>query len=435
MAKKGFRFPGPVPKDALEFFRAKKLRPSFSFLDVTAEEHALQFTVAKSTGFDILGDVAKALGEHLEGGGTLRTFERDLTPILQEKGWWGRRTVEDPETGEQVEAQLGSPRRLRTIFRSNMRSARAAGQWARIQRTKRTHPYLLYRLGPSREHRKEHVAWNGVLLPVDDPWWRDHFTPNGWGCKCWIRQVSKAEYERLRRDEGILTERPPRDEVEWTNPRTGRKVRVDRGLDPSWAGNPGLRRQEILLDRLAAKLTATAAAIPAGAGEALARAEVREIVESPLLDRQMAIPQSGEERPPLPVGWLEPLYRRTLGSDTGVIVLDSKAVRHLAKSHKNITATMIRAVLPRLLLDPELALHVRGHRGRIRPSLAFFGRDPDGNIHKVVVRIDGVRLRLVTLHESSARNAQALLQRDLVNDDPSQGRQAVIVSGSLGALR
>ncbi|MDE0457423.1 MAG: hypothetical protein OXI15_09035, partial [Chromatiales bacterium] len=142
MARQGFRFPGPVPKDALEFFRAKKLRPSFSYLDVSSEEHALQLTVAKSTGFDILGDVAKALGEHLENGGTLRTFERRLTPILREKGWWGRKTVTDPQTGKPVEAQLGSPRRLRTIFRSNMRSARAAGQWARIQRTKRSHPYL-----------------------------------------------------------------------------------------------------------------------------------------------------------------------------------------------------------------------------------------------------------------------------------------------------
>ena len=177
----GFRFPGPVPAEALEFFRAKRLRPSFSYLDVSAEEHALEFTVAKSAQFDILDDVRGALREHLAGGGTLRTFEKQLTPILRAKGWWGRKQVTDPETGETVEAQLGSPRRLKTIFRSNMRAARAAGQWERIQRTKAALPFLLYRLGPSREHRDEHVAWNGTLLPADDPWWHDHCPPNGWG--------------------------------------------------------------------------------------------------------------------------------------------------------------------------------------------------------------------------------------------------------------
>ena len=179
--KKGFRFPGPVPEDALEFFRAKRLRPSFDFRDVAAEEHAIEFTVAKSVGFDILADVRGALDKHLADGGTLRTFSKQLTPILQEKGWWGREEVEDPRTGKPVLAQLGSPRRLRTIFEANMRSARAAGQWARAQRTKGTHPYLLYGRSPSREPRQEHRAWEGTLLPVDDPWWDTHFPPNGWG--------------------------------------------------------------------------------------------------------------------------------------------------------------------------------------------------------------------------------------------------------------
>lgn len=177
----GFRFPGPVPKEALEFFKAKELHPSFSYLDVSAEEHALGFTVAKSTGYDILGDVKGALEEHLKKGKTFESFKRELAPILREKGWWGEKDVTDPETGEKRLAQLGSPRRLKTIFRANMRSARAAGQWQRIQRAKRSHPYLLYRPSSSREPREGHVQWYGTLLPADDPWWRDHFPPNGWG--------------------------------------------------------------------------------------------------------------------------------------------------------------------------------------------------------------------------------------------------------------
>ena len=246
----GFRFPGPVPAEALEFFRAKDLRPAFSYLDVWGAEHALAFTVAKATQLDILRDIHEALAGHLEGGGTLRTFSRQLTPILQEAGWWGRQEVVDPQTGETVEAQLGSPRRLKTIFRSNMRAARAAGQWQRIQRTKRSHPYLLYQLGPSREHRDEHAAWSGTLLPADDPWWDTHFPPNGWGCRCWVRQVSEAEAARL----GGPGDAPARDMRAWTNPRTGEIVEVDRGLDPAWASHPGRDRERILADRLAAAL-------------------------------------------------------------------------------------------------------------------------------------------------------------------------------------
>lgn len=177
----GFRFPGPVPEDALAFLRSKRLRPSFSHLDVAGEEHAIEFTVAKSVGYDILGDVAAGLDRHLANGGTMRTFSQELTPILQDAGWWGRREIVDPRTGERVLAQLGSPRRLRVIFEANMRSARAAGQWDRAQRTKRTHPYVRYGRSPSREPRSEHRAWEGTILHVDDPWWNTHWPPNGWG--------------------------------------------------------------------------------------------------------------------------------------------------------------------------------------------------------------------------------------------------------------
>ena len=86
-------------------------------------------------------------------GQTLRQFQKSLTPALQKKGWWGVKPLRDPVTGDIVEARLGSPRRLRVIYDANMRTARAAGQWGRIQRGKRSHPYLIYELGPSREHR------------------------------------------------------------------------------------------------------------------------------------------------------------------------------------------------------------------------------------------------------------------------------------------
>ena len=179
--KLGFRFPGLAPGEALEFFRAKDLRVGFDHRDVAGMEHAYAFTVAKAVQLDILDDLREAVREHLAEGKTYRSFRKDLEPILQRKGWWGRREVIDPRTGETVEAKLGSPRRLKTTFRFNMRSARAAGQWARIRRTTRTHPFLLYQLGPSREHRDEHVAWRETLLPASGDWWRDHFLPNDWG--------------------------------------------------------------------------------------------------------------------------------------------------------------------------------------------------------------------------------------------------------------
>lgn len=102
-------------------------------------------------------------------------------------------------------ASLMTRERLLAIYDTQVRIARAAAQWSRIQRTKRSHPYLLYALGPSANHHPDHAAWEGALLPVDDPWWDDHLPPTKWRCRCWVRQVTRREAERL----GGPTARPP----------------------------------------------------------------------------------------------------------------------------------------------------------------------------------------------------------------------------------
>ncbi|ROO28238.1 phage minor head protein [Salinisphaera orenii] len=176
------RNPGPVPQDALDYWRGKDVRPGFSHEDVWGDEHAHAFTVAKMTKLDLLEDTRASLEDALAEGKTFRQWSNEIRPRMQAKGWWGVKEQIDPATGLPERVQLGSPRRLKTIYRANMRSARAAGQWQRIQRTKESRPYLVYLLGPSEEHRAEHVDLQGLTLPVDDPTWGEIYPPNGYGC-------------------------------------------------------------------------------------------------------------------------------------------------------------------------------------------------------------------------------------------------------------
>jgi len=232
--------------DALAWFKAKKLKISFDYRDVWKQEHTHAFTVAKVMQEGILVDIKNHLDDAIEKGTTFEQFKKELTPLLQAQGWWGIKNVKDPKTGRLVKAQLGSPRRLRTIFDANLRTARAAGQWGRFQRTKKALPFLVYELGPSLEHRDDHVKWAGIILPIDHPFWLTHFTPNGYGCKCRIRQVSQREKDRLIKIGQYTTTAPKIEMVEWLNKRTGEVEKVPKGIDPGWDNNPGIDRDEIL---------------------------------------------------------------------------------------------------------------------------------------------------------------------------------------------
>lgn len=258
----GYSFnPGPPP-EASRYLRNKGMRPAFSWADVEPEEHAVAFTVAKAMELDVLaairGEVQKALDEGLP----FATFKKNFraNPALAE--WWGQREMVDPLTGERQLVQLGSARRLRTIYRANLRSARAAGQWERIERTKEAFPFIEYRLGPSEHHRPHHEAKAGMILPVESPFWDEWMPPNGWGCKCWVRQVTKAEAKRR----GVSTT-PDVPDVIVENQRTGERQLVPQGIDPGWQRNPGKLRRQTMEALLNGKLEA----VPVEVAQAAAR--------------------------------------------------------------------------------------------------------------------------------------------------------------------
>ncbi len=344
--KPGYRFPtGPDP-DALAYLKAKGWAPAWSYKDVWGEEHAFAFTVAKATRMDVLRAIREELERAQAEGLPFAAFQRRLAPRLQELGWWGEGEVPDPKAGGAMRTgPLGSPRRLKTIYDANVRTAHAAGQWSRIERTKAALPYLRYGLGPSERHRPEHAAKAGVLLPVDDPFWRRWFPPNGWGCKCRVRQVSAAEARRRGWTVSAAPEVPTRP---WTNDRTGQTIQVPVGIDPGWDTNPGLTRRRNL-DRLTVDKLREAP-------PDLARAAIADMVASPRFAEWLDRPQGW-----FPVARLSDAVAAAIGASNPVAVLSDDTMRKQKgelpgkPGHPELTVEEYRK-LPYLGADPELVV-------------------------------------------------------------------------------
>ena len=260
--------PDIIPQVALDYIKNKNLKVGFSYKDVWNEEHATSFTVAKAMQLDVLSDLHNAVTKAIEQGQSFDTFKKNLKPTLQQKGWWGRKEMEDPLTGRTVDAQLGSDRRLKTIYSTNLRSAYQKGQYDRTMASD-MHPYLMYLIGASVNHREEHLSWNGLILPKDDPWWDSHFPPNGWGCQCHTRAVSEYRLQKYKA-EGIpvpvaadgsgggtlrvKTEAPPDIYRSFFNERTGILESIPKGINPGFNWNQGaVKRNTAALEQLVLK--------------------------------------------------------------------------------------------------------------------------------------------------------------------------------------
>lgn len=276
------------PTQAIGYFKGKGLQPSFSYADMLGEAHDHAFTVAKMMDVDLLGQVRASLDSALANGTQFKEWADNLLPTLQAAGWWGRKEVLDPLTGQTIVAQLGSPWRLETIFRTNMQAAYAAGHWQEIAAQADLAPFLMYDAVDDFRTREAHRAWDRKVLPVSSAWWKTHYPPNGWNCRCGVIQLDATEVKRL----GLQVSEPPKDGTySWKNPRTGQALQIPTGIDPGFDKNSGTAYLQSLKQLLADKVDT----LPASLKNAAQAAAAQEQLQKVLADLEAAQAQTAEE--------------------------------------------------------------------------------------------------------------------------------------------
>jgi SPP1 gp7 family putative phage head morphogenesis protein len=239
---------GLPPEKAIAFFRSKGIEVSFDWHDMWKDARAKAFTVAKATRLDVLKDIRDAVDKALATGQTSAQFKKELTPLLQAKGWWGKQIVVDPRTGTKIKAQLGSPRRLATIYNANMQSSYMAGRYQEQMENAEAQPWWMYVAVMDSRTRPAHAAMNGQVFRCDDPFWATCYPPNGWNCRCRVRAMDgeriaakgvtpQSSKGRMSTDEVVVSRRTGeiRERTYYTDPK--RDIRFSP--DPGWDYNPG----------------------------------------------------------------------------------------------------------------------------------------------------------------------------------------------------
>lgn len=394
--KKGFQ----TPPEVLDYFEGRDLKPGFSWLDVWAQEHAYGFTVAKAVDTELLTIFKTSLQQALKDGETFETWVERVSKDLGKAGWWKPRVVADP-TGklpEQV-VDFSSPRRLRTIFQSNMRAARAAGQWERMQRTKRGMPNILYVRTAASDPRPEHLQWVGIILPIDDPFWRTHFPPNGWLCKCSVRQITNRERDRLLEDPKSYTEDPPDlgPPRVFKNKRTGELSEIPPGIDPGWHTNPGLARAGALTKALEDRLIAS--------GPGIARKQIKRLFETPAPRVIANLPENVR----LPIGVSERL-KDELDASFDLVAVGNQTMKAKITKHAGITPEAF-ALIQEVLDEGEMI--DEGREGK----RTLYRKIGDTWFALVIAKSITGYLRVQTFYETSESVVRRRLEKHRADPD------------------
>jgi len=211
-----------------------------------------------------------------------------------------------------------------------------------MQRTKRGLPYILYVRTAASDPRPEHLRWVGIILPIDDPFWRTHFPPNGWNCQCSVRQITNRERDRLLEDPQNYTEDPPDlgPLRVFKNKRTGELSEIPAGIDPGWHTNSGLARAHTLTKALEDRLISS--------GPDIARKQIRRLFETPA-PRVIA---NLLENARLPVGVSERL-KDELDASFDLVAVGNQTMKAKINKHAGITPQSF-ALVQEILDDGEV---------------------------------------------------------------------------------
>ena len=192
-------------EEAADYFRQKVDLPTETWTDLREDMHARAFVVAGAKKAALLADFREALQAALDDGETLADFRKRFDDMVARHGW---------------SYKGGRGWRTRVIYDTNLRMAQSAGRWQQIMRRAAAAEaqgqvvYIRYLAILDSRTRPAHKGWNDVVLPSDHPFWRTHYPPNGWRCRCSVQILTERQLARY----GIkVTEQPPPVEMQ---PRT-----------------------------------------------------------------------------------------------------------------------------------------------------------------------------------------------------------------------
>ncbi len=163
------------PKEAIDYFRRKRVVTKKEFNKLEREAKAASFTVQGIYRSDVLEAFKTEISNALDSGQTQKFVVDRFKKILDGAG----------------HKMLGDFH-LESIFRTNMQMAYGVGRRKAMEESAEYLPYWQYSAVGDDRTRPSHLALDGLVFPANHPFWDTKFPP--WEINCRCSTFSVADY-------------------------------------------------------------------------------------------------------------------------------------------------------------------------------------------------------------------------------------------------
>ena len=169
----------PIPyEEAARIVAEKQIMSKAAFDALCDELKARAFVVAGLEDLRAVREIRDAIAE-LPMGAAWEDVKRQVADQLQAGGF----------------SEKQADFRATLLLRHHGFAAYAQEQYRELREMQDAFPYWKYQSMGDEKVRSSHAALDGLILPADDPFWRDHFPPWEWNCRCQVVGVTREEYE------------------------------------------------------------------------------------------------------------------------------------------------------------------------------------------------------------------------------------------------
>lgn len=189
-----------TPDKAIEFLESKKAFAKH--LDEPAlrdSARARASRIANLSSLEMTVNIYESMAEAKRNKQPYNAWVKDVMAMFERKGWitgYDKQRKEyviaDPKTGE----YFGPPRRLETIYRTNMQAAFSAQTYQQLMDNVDNRPYWQYSAILDNRTRPRHASMHGLIFRYDDPFWTTFYPPNGFNCRCTVNALKERDLER-----------------------------------------------------------------------------------------------------------------------------------------------------------------------------------------------------------------------------------------------
>lgn len=106
---------------------------------------------------------------------------------------------------------------LKSEYETSISMASASASWQRIQESKDALPYLMFSGSEDEVECDICEAFDGITLPVDDPFWDEAMPPQHFNCRCFVESVGPEGEDDLSDEEDLNEATGKANEAGWSD--------------------------------------------------------------------------------------------------------------------------------------------------------------------------------------------------------------------------